>query len=57
MHSEGLQHIANNLPDSFTDYKGVIQSYNPEKHAGKSGVPTKTTLNSPFKATWGEVRQ
>ena len=37
MRSEDLQNIANNLPDSFTDYKGVIQSYNPEKYAGKSG--------------------
>ena len=37
MRSEDLQHIANNLPDSFTDYKGVIQSYNPKKYVEKSG--------------------
>ena len=36
MGSEYLQHIANNLPDSFTDYKGVRQSYNPE-YVEKSG--------------------
>ena len=24
-----LQHIANNLPDAFTDYKGVTKSYIP----------------------------
>lgn len=43
MRSEDLQHIANNLPDSFTDYKGVIQSYNPENMPERVEVPTKTT--------------
>jgi hypothetical protein len=39
-----LQHIANNLPDLFTDYKGVIKSYNPAINAPKKvEVPTKTT--------------
>src|ERR1041385_1657282 len=39
-----LQHIANNLPDSFTDYKGVTKSYNPAKNAPERvEVPTKTT--------------
>ena len=40
---EDLQHIANNLPDSFTDYKGVTQSYNPAKVRLKEEVPTKST--------------
>jgi hypothetical protein len=39
-----LQHIANNLPDSFTDYKGVTKSYNPAINASERvEVPTKTT--------------
>ena len=41
MCSEDLQHIANNLPDSFTDYKGVTQSCNPAKYAWKSGGTNK----------------
>ena len=43
MRSADLQYIANNLPDSFTDYKGVIQSYNPENMPERVEVPTKTT--------------
>jgi hypothetical protein len=39
-----LQHIANNLPDSFTDCKGVTKSYNPAINAPERvEVPTKTT--------------
>jgi hypothetical protein len=39
-----LQHIANNLPDSFTDYKGVTKSYNPAINVPERvDVPTKTT--------------
>jgi hypothetical protein len=39
-----LQHIANNLPDSFTDYKGVTKSYNPARNAPERvEVPTKIT--------------
>ena len=36
MRSEDLQRNANNLPDSFSDYKGVTQSYNPAKYDRKS---------------------
>jgi hypothetical protein len=57
MRSEDLQHIANNLPDSFTDYKGVTQSYNPAKICQKEWRYQLKPLNSPFKATGGEVRQ
>lgn len=57
MRSEDLQHIANNLPDSFTDYKGVTQSYNPAKICRKEWRYQLKPLNSPFKATGGEVRQ
>jgi hypothetical protein len=28
-----LQHIANNMLDAFTDYKGVTKSYNPARNA------------------------
>jgi hypothetical protein len=39
-----LQYIANNLPDSFTDYKGVTKSNSPTINAPKRvEVPTKTT--------------
>jgi hypothetical protein len=39
-----LQHIANNTPDAFTDYKGVTKSYNPTRNApARVEVPNKTT--------------
>ena len=39
-----LQHLANNLPDSFTDLKGVTKSLNPARNAPERvEVPTKTT--------------
>jgi hypothetical protein len=39
-----LQHIANNTPDAFTDYKGVTKSYNPARNAlARVEVPNKTT--------------
>ena len=41
MRLEDLQHITNNLPDSFTDYNGVTQSY--KKMPERVEVPTKTT--------------
>ena len=40
----GLQHIANNLPDAFTDYNGVIKSYQLARNApARVEVPIKTT--------------
>jgi hypothetical protein len=27
-----LQHIVNNTPNAFTDYKGVTKSYNPARN-------------------------
>jgi hypothetical protein len=51
-----LQHIANNLPDSLTDYKGVTKSYNPAINAPERvEVPTKTT-QPPIQIRGGEVR-
>ena len=38
-----MQHIANNTPDAFTDYRGVTKSYNPMRNAPKRvEVPNKT---------------
>ena len=39
-----LQHIANNMPDAFADYKGVTKSYNPARNVPQRvDVPNKTT--------------
>jgi hypothetical protein len=39
-----LQNIANNLPDVFSDYKGVIKSLHPAKNVlERAEVPNKTT--------------
>ena len=39
-----MQHIANNMPDAFTDYKGVTKSYNPARNVPERvEVPNKTT--------------
>jgi hypothetical protein len=40
-----LQNIANNLPDAFTDYNGVMKSWNTVVNAAERvDVPKKTTL-------------
>ena len=57
MRSEDLQHIENNLPDSFTDYKGVTQSYNPAKICLKEWWYQQNSLHSLFIATKGDVWQ
>ena len=57
MRSEGLQHIANNLPNAFTDYKGVTQSHSPAKICRKEWRYQQNPLHSPFKATGGDVWQ
>ena len=54
---QNLQHIANNLPDWFTDYKGVTQSYNPVKIRLKDWRYQQIPLHSLFKATGGDVWQ
>jgi hypothetical protein len=39
-----LQNIANNLPDAFTNYKGVIKFFNPARNVPERvEVPKKTT--------------
>jgi hypothetical protein len=48
-----LQHIANNTPNVFTDYKGVTKSYNPVRNMlERVEVPNKTTQ---FPCKRGEV--
>jgi hypothetical protein len=43
-----LQQIANNLPEAFTDYKGVTMSLNPTVNAPcRVEVPIKTTTPPP----------
>ena len=57
MRSKDLQHIANNLPNPFTGYKGVTQSYNPVKVRLKEWRYQQNPLHSPFNATGGDVWQ
>jgi hypothetical protein len=39
-----MQNIANNLPDAFTNYKGVTKSYHPARNVPERvEVPNKTT--------------
>jgi hypothetical protein len=41
-----LQNIANNLPDAFTIYKGVIKSFIPARNVPERvEVPNKTAQN------------
>jgi hypothetical protein len=41
-----LQNVVNNLPDAFTDYNGVIKSWNPTVNAPERvEIPKKTTLD------------
>ena len=43
-----LQHIANNLPDAFTDYKGVVNSHNPAKNVPeKRGIGDDQNHSTP----------
>ena len=44
-----LQNIANNLPDAFTNYKGVVKSFYPARNVPERvEVPNKTTQIIPF---------
>jgi hypothetical protein len=41
-----LQNIANNLPEAFTDYKGVIKSHNPAINVPERvEIPTQNLPN------------
>jgi hypothetical protein len=39
-----LQHIANNLPEAFTDYKGAKSSYPAHNASERVKVPIKTII-------------
>ena len=44
-----LQNIANNLPDAFTNYKGVVKSFYPVRNVSERvEVPNKTTQIIPI---------
>jgi len=50
-----LQNIANNLPDTFTDYKGVTKSYHPARNMPERiEVPNKTIQLPPQKPVQGK---
>ena len=50
-----LQNIANNLPDAFTDYKGVTKSYHPARNVPERiEVPNKTIQLPPSKPVLGK---
>ena len=50
-----LQHIANKLPNAFTDYKGVTKSYYPARNVPKRiEVPNKTIQLPPQKLVQGK---
>jgi len=51
-----LQHLANNLPDSFMNHKGVTKSYNPAINAPERVEIPKETTQLPIKIRGGEVR-
>jgi hypothetical protein len=44
-----LQHIANNTPDAFTDYKGVTKSYNPARNVPERVEASNKTTQLPSK--------
>jgi hypothetical protein len=49
-----LQNIANNLPEAFTDYKGITKSYNPAVNVPKRvGIPTQNLPNQNRMAKYG----
>jgi hypothetical protein len=48
-----LQNLANNLPDAFSDYKGVTKSLRPARNVPERvEVPNKTTQPSIGKKRW-----
>jgi len=50
-----LQNITNNLPDVFTNYKGVTKSYHPARNVPERiEVPNKTIQIPPSKPALGK---
>jgi hypothetical protein len=52
-----LQNDANNLPDAFTDYKGVTKSWNPMVNASERVEVPKKTTQTPSVVKRGRVAQ
>jgi hypothetical protein len=52
-----LQNVANNLPDAFTDYKGVTKSWNPMVNAPERVEVSKKTTQAPSVVKRGRVAQ
>jgi hypothetical protein len=51
-----LQHIANNLPDAFTDIKGVTKSLNPTRNVPARGEIPKNTTSIPIQNKRGRPK-
>jgi hypothetical protein len=52
-----LQNVANNLPDTFIDYKGVTKSWNPTVNGPKRVEVSKKTTQVPSVVKRGRVAQ
>jgi hypothetical protein len=52
-----LQNVTNNLPDAFTDYKGVTKSWNPMVNAPERVEVPKKTTHAPSIVKMGRVAQ
>jgi hypothetical protein len=50
-----LQNAANNLPDTFTDYNGVMKSWNPAVNAHERVEVPKKTIPIPSTKKRGRV--
>jgi hypothetical protein len=50
-----VQNVANNLPDAFTDYKGVTKSYNHAVNAPERVEVSKKTTQAPSIVKRGRV--
>jgi hypothetical protein len=52
-----LQNVTNNLPDAFTDYKGVTKSWNPMVNSPERVEVPKKTTHAPSIVKMGRVAQ
>jgi hypothetical protein len=52
-----LQNIANNLPDTFTDYKGVTKSWNTAVNISEKVEVPKKTIQAPSVVKRGRIAQ
>jgi hypothetical protein len=52
-----LKNVTNNLPDAFTDYKGVTKSSNPVVNAPERVEVPKKTTHAPYLVKRGRIAQ